>query len=62
MVSPNFFLHPAEEKENMSDGWKKQIFEYDILKSGDLLQRAKDNNIKIISWADFAQMDTEELQ
>lgn len=57
-----FFLHPAEEKENMSDGWKKRVFEYDILKSGDLLQRAKDNNIKIISWADFAQMDTEELQ
>lgn len=56
-----FFLHPAEEKGDPTGNWKKRVFEYDILKSGDLLQRAKEKNIKIISWAEFARMKQEEL-
>lgn len=56
-----FFLHPAEEKEDPTGSWKKRVFEYDILKSGDLLQKAKEKNIKIISWAEFAQMKQEEF-
>lgn len=56
-----FFLHPAEEKEDPKGNWKKRVFEYDILKSGDLLQKAKEKNIKIISWAEFAQMKQEEF-
>lgn len=56
-----FFLHPAEEKEDPSGNWKKRVFEYEILKSGVLLQKAKENNIKVISWADFAGMNLEEL-
>lgn len=57
-----FFLHPAEDKDDPTGNWKKRVFEYEILKSGDLLQKAEDANIKIISWADFAQMSSEELK
>ena len=55
------FLHPAKERDDPTGNWKKRVFEYEILKSGDLLQIAKEKNIKVISWADFAAMDTEEL-
>ena len=55
------FLHPAKERDDPTGDWKKRVFEYEILKSGDLLQRAKDKNIKIISWADFAAMPAEKL-
>ena len=54
------FLHPAKEKDDPTGEWKKRVFEYEILKSGDLLQKAEDKKIRIISWADFARMSQEE--
>lgn len=54
------FLHPSKEKFDPTGAWKKRVYEYEILKSGNLLQKAKEKNIKVISWADFAQMDSEE--
>lgn len=54
------FLHPSKEREDPTGDWKKRVYEYEILKSGDLLQRAKEKNIKVISWADFAELDLEE--
>lgn len=54
------FLHPSKEKFDPTGAWKKRVYEYEILKSGDLLQKAKENNITVISWADFAQMKSEE--
>ncbi len=50
------FLHPALEKDDPRGDWKKRVFEYEILKSGDLLQRAEEKGIIVISWADFAKM------
>ena len=54
------FLHPAKEKDDPTGEWKKRVFEYEILKSGDLLQKAEDKKIRIISWADFVRMSQEE--
>lgn len=52
------FLHPSKERYDPTGEWKKRVYEYEILKSGDLLQKAKDNNIKVISWADFGKLSS----
>ncbi len=50
------FLHPAFPNENYGKEWQKREFEYRLLKSGDLLQRAKDKGIGIVSWNIFEQI------
>ncbi len=47
------FLHPALPTDNASDEWQKRVFEYKILKSGCLLEKAKQNDIQIVSWKIF---------
>ncbi len=47
------FLHPALPNEKLGKEWQKRVFEYKLLKSGDLLERAKDNGIDIVGWNVF---------
>ena len=47
------FLHPALPNDNYGKEWQKREFEYRILKSGDLLQRAKDKGIEVVGWEVF---------
>lgn len=47
------FLHPAEFNEKYGIQWRKRELEYELLKSGDLLQRAKDKGIEVVGWTIF---------
>ncbi len=47
------FLHPALPNEKYGKQWQKRDFEYQLLKSGDLLQRAKDNGVEVVGWSIF---------
>lgn len=47
------FLHPALPICDEPSPWTKRVYEYELLKSGDLLQRAHDKNIEIVSWKIF---------
>ncbi len=47
------FLHPALPFDQMEKEWQKRVFEYELLKSGDLLQRAKERDVQIVSWNIF---------
>lgn len=47
------FLHPALPYENMGNEWQKRVFEYELLKSGDLLTRAKEKDVQVVSWNVF---------
>jgi len=47
------FLHPAMPCKEMGKEWQKRVFEYELLKSGDLLTRAKEKDIQIVSWEIF---------
>ena len=47
------FLHPALPNESYTKEWQKRAFEYQLLKSGDLLQRAKNNGIEVVGWDVF---------
>lgn len=47
------FLHPALPCEKSGSEWQKRVFEYELLKSGDLLARAKEKDIQIVSWDIF---------
>lgn len=49
------FLHPALPNENYGSEWRKRELEYQLLKSGDILQRARENNITVIGWDIFKQ-------
>lgn len=51
------FLHPSYPLENVdSQGeWTKRIFEFEILKSGALLEKAKKENIEVISWSQIKE-------
>ena len=42
------FLHPALPLENEQGEWQKRVFEYEILKSGCLLDRAKQKGIEVV--------------
>lgn len=48
------FLHPALPNEKMGVEWEKKVLEYELLKSGDLLARAKEKNIQVVSWGIFS--------
>ncbi len=47
------FLHPALPTDDGISEWTKRVYEYELLKSGDLLQRARDKNIEVVSWKIF---------
>lgn len=47
------FLHPALPANNNDAEWQKRVFEYEILKSGCLLERAKQKGITVVSWKIF---------
>lgn len=47
------FLHPALPIDEAVSPWTKRVYEYELLKSGDLLQRAHEKNIEIVSWKIF---------
>lgn len=47
------FLHPALPYEEMGKEWQKRVFEYKLLKSGDLLTRAKEKDVQVVSWNIF---------
>ena len=47
------FLHPALPNEKYGKGWQKRDFEFQLLKSGDLLQHAKDKGIEVVGWDVF---------
>lgn len=47
------FLHPALPDESLGKQWQKRAYEYELLKSGDLLQRAEEKGIKVVSWNIF---------
>ncbi len=47
------FLHPALPDEKLSREWQKRVFEYELLKSGDLLTRAKEKDVQVVSWDIF---------
>lgn len=47
------FLHPALPIDGEISPWTKRVYEYELLKSGDLLQRAHEKNIEIVSWKIF---------
>ena len=47
------FLHPALPNEKYGKEWQKRDFEFQLLKSGDLLQHAKDKGIEVVGWDVF---------
>ena len=47
------FLHPALGNESYGLQWQKRAFEYELLKSGDLLERAKEKGVEVVSWQIF---------
>lgn len=50
------FLHPALAIEGEQGEWQKRIYEYKILKSGNLQQRAKEKDVQIVSWKIFDEL------
>ncbi len=48
-----FFLHPALPNEKYGKEWQKREFEFELLKSGDLLQRARDKGVEVVGWNIF---------
>lgn len=52
-----FFLHPAYPIEG-DPGWQKRVWEFQLLRSGDLLQRAQERGIRVISWGEFREMSS----
>ena len=51
------FLHPAYPVEDESEEWQKRVWELQLLKSGELIETAKKNNIELISWADLSAVN-----
>ena len=47
------FLHPAMPNEKYGVQWQKRQFEYELLKSGDLLERAKEKGVEVVGWNIF---------
>lgn len=50
------FLHPALPCESLGKEWQKRVFEYELLKSGDLLEQAKKKGVQIVGWEIFNQI------
>lgn len=49
------FLHPALPIGENQGEWQKRVFEYEILKSGCLLERARQKGVEVVSWKIFNQ-------
>lgn len=49
------FLHPALPIGENQGEWQKRVFEYEILKSGCLLDRARQKGVEVVSWKIFNQ-------
>ncbi len=47
------FFHPALPVDDKVGPWTKRVWEYELLKSGELLQRARDKGIEVVSWKIF---------
>lgn len=50
------FLHPALPLDGQQGQWQKRVFEYEILKSGCLLERAKQKGVTVVSWKIFQEL------
>ena len=44
------FLHPAKPVDDKISPWTKRVYEYELLKSGDILQRARDRGVEVVTW------------
>ena len=49
------FLHPAYPVDGDRE-WEKRVMELKLLKSGDILQRAEDKGVKVVSWGIFSEI------
>lgn len=49
------FLHPSYPADCGRE-WEKRVMELRLLKSGDLLQKAEDRGIKVVSWRVFDEI------
>lgn len=47
------FLHPALPDESKGKEWQKRVLEYELLKSGELLQRAQEKGVEVVGWSIF---------
>lgn len=49
------FLHPASPFGGASSEWRKRVYEYEILRSGLLQERAKEKDVQLVSWKIFKE-------
>lgn len=51
------FMHPAMPLDLENQGeWQKRVWEYEILKDGCMLEKAKEKNIQVVSWSIFKEL------
>lgn len=50
------FLHPAHPADDCGPEWQKRVYELELLKSGDILSRAKQKGVKVVSWQIFSEL------
>lgn len=50
------FLHPAYPISDEVTEWTKRVYELKLLQSGDLLERAKQKGIEVVSWSIFKEL------
>lgn len=50
------FMHPALPLDDGFGEWTKRVYEYELLKSGDLLERAKEKNVQVVTWKIFDEI------
>lgn len=50
------FLHPSYPIDDKESKWTKREYELRLLKSGDLLDRAKQKGVQIVSWSIFKEI------
>ena len=50
------FFHPAAPNPDAGPEWQKRVYEYELLKSGDLLERAAQKGVRVVSWGVFSEL------
>ena len=50
------FLHPAYPADNGEREWQKRVWELQLLQSGDILQKAEEKGIQLVSWRIFENL------
>ena len=50
------FFHPAAPNPDAGPEWQKRVYEYELLKSGDLLERAAQKGVRVVSWGIFSEL------